>query len=452
MKIKFNHAGQSYTLTKHTHIAKELRQGKLTKPQAATHPWYLRFTNAQSRRITLRLQALTKAEVIAEAKDVLLKRITRPNEFQAWLQAKDASQSITIGQLATEWLAAGLPYTKTDPRSAAAATRLRATLARALPWWQAKPAATITQTTLEDYAAHRSPALRSVDVELAALSSLSQWAVFAARLEKNPFGTRRRYAKIQQHCHQSCPADDQTLHQILGWLFESQEQLDILAAGTLTMCALTGLRPGEPSLLQRHPPLAETPTDTRQLPPGIIFPDRTGQMRMKVERLKRGQNPFVLLHPAAQEFISAWRSWLSANDAGLGRPQILFPLGTSDQTTLNRALNRATAAVNHGQSGTHPHAMRAYYVKVRRSQGADDATIAGELGQTTNGALIRSTYGDPQDLHGGQMHDWLPEDTAPAWSLLRGKIVASIVATEPYLDGNNWPNPTHPQQDAVAFY
>jgi hypothetical protein len=27
--------------------------------------------------------------------------------------------------------------------------------------------------------------------------------------------------------------------------------------------------------------------------------------------------------------------------------------------------------------------------------------IAGELGQTTNGELIRSVYGDPQDLIGG---------------------------------------------------
>jgi hypothetical protein len=61
---------------------------------------------------------------------------------------------------------------------------------------------------------------------------------------------------------------------------------------------------------------------------------------------------------------------------------------------------------------------RAYYVKVRRSQSCDDSAIASDLGQTTNGELIRSTYGDPQDLVGGAFFDWLPADCAPAWNLL----------------------------------
>jgi hypothetical protein len=68
---------------------------------------------------------------------------------------------------------------------------------------------------------------------------------------------------------------------------------------------------------------------------------------------------------------------------------------------------------------------RAFFVKVRRSQGADDATIVGELGQTTNGDLIRSVYGDPKDLHGGALFDWLPEDKGPAWDLLAAQPVKS---------------------------
>jgi hypothetical protein len=80
------------------------------------------------------------------------------------------------------------------------------------------------------------------------------------------------------------------------------------------------------------------------------------------------------------------------------------------------AVSRASQALN--LPHFKPHAMRAFYVKVRRSQGEDDATIAGELGQITNGALIRSVYGDPSDLMGGNLFDWLPEDTTPAWALL----------------------------------
>jgi hypothetical protein len=95
----------------------------------------------------------------------------------------------------------------------------------------------------------------------------------------------------------------------------------------------------------------------------------------------------------------------------------LFPLGTEDQTTLNRALNGASASL--GLPHFKPHGFgRAFYIKVRRSQGVDDSAIAGELGQTTNGDLIRSVYGDPQDLHGGALFDWLPDDAAPSWDLL----------------------------------
>jgi len=145
-----------------------------------------------------------------------------------------------------------------------------------------------------------------------------------------------------------------------------------------------------------------------------MFPDRAGQLRMKVQRLKHGQNPFVSLHPAAESFLSAWRSWLAT---AMPNETRLFPLGTDDQTTLNRALNIASTGLD--LPHFKPHGFgRAFYVKVRRSQGTDDAAIAGELGQTTNGELIRSVYGDPQDLIGGQLFDWLPDDHAPAWSLL----------------------------------
>lgn len=71
-----------------------------------------------------------------------------------------------------------------------------------------------------------------------------------------------------------------------------------------------------------------------------------------------------------------------------------------------------------------PHGFgRAYYVRVRRSMGVDDATIACELGQRTDGALIRSVYGHPKDPVGGMLHDWLPanpDGTAitPAWHRL----------------------------------
>ncbi len=278
--------------------------------------------------------------------------------------------------------------------------------------------ATITASTVEDFAGHRAPALRAADLELGSVSSLCAWAVLAGRIEKNPLAIRPTFAKVKTHCHEACPDDDETLHRVLAYLFDPASATILkLAGGTLAFCALTGLRPGEPAFLLRLPPLVEPPPNTRQLEPGGLFRDRVGVLHMKVQRLKHGQNPFITLHPAAENFLSAWRAWLAVTLADEPR---LFPLGTDDQTTLNRALNAASAAL--GFPHFKPHGFgRAFYVKVRRSQGADDATIAGELGQTTNGELIRSVYGDPQDLIGGQMFDWLPEDHAPAWELLAAR-------------------------------
>ena len=422
MKITFTHAGTERTLAKHSVVQCDLRAGTITEKDAAAKPWYLRFAVSGKERI-FKLPAAER-EAIRAAKDILNGHQDRPDQFNAFVEAREAKRSIPIGALAAEWIKAGLPFRKTEPRTPEASNVLLETFNRALPWWQCKPVATITPNVIEDYAGHRSPALRSADLELAALSCLCKWAVFCGHIERNPFEKRPRFAKVKQHCHEACPNDDETLHKLLGYMFEPvtdahyQKSLSFttLAGGTLCFCALTGLRPGEPAALLRLPPLTETPANTRNLEPGTIFPDHVGILRMNVQRLKRGQNPFVTLHPAAEEFLSAWRAWLARN-----RPDEthLFPLGTDDQTTLNRALCRASDAMK--LPHFKPHAMRAYYVKVRRSQGEDDATIAGELGQSTNGELIRSVYGDPQDLHGGNLFDWLPEDAAPAWALLTTK-------------------------------
>ena len=433
MKLTFAHAGTERTLAKHNDVMRQLKAGVITNELAAQKPWLFRLV-VEGKQRTFTLSSKDK-EAVREAKDILNGQTQQPTGFAAFLAEKDAKRSITIGELATDWLAAGLPFRKTESRTPEAADRLRATINRALAWWATVPVATITANTLEDFAGHRKPALRSADLEMAAVSSLCQWAVFTARISANPLAKRPTFAKVGQHCHEACPDDDETLHKLLAYLFDPivdihhKETLTLsrLAAGTLAFCALTGLRPGEPAALLRVPPLAETPRHTRDLEPGTIFRDRAGALRMKVARLKRGQNPFVTLHPAAESFLSAWRSWLAAN---LPDAKYLFPLGTDDQTTLNRALNRASAALK--LPHFKPHAMRAFYVKVRRSQGEDDATISGELGQTTNGELIRSVYGDPQDLIGGQLFDWLPEDTAPAWDLLaiQKPVVIQLPAIE----------------------
>ena len=432
MKLEFNHKGQDYTLAKHPVIARRLKLGQITPDQAANYPWYLR-REIQGKERKFKLLAKDK-DAIKMAKDTIDGHLKRPAEFSQFLAHRDARQSITIGALAKDWIAAGLPFRKTEPRTPEAAAIVLENLNRALPWWSSKHVATIDATLIEDYAGHRAPALRGADLELAALSCLCKWAAFSGTVDKNPFEKRPRFGKTKQHCHEACPEDDETLHRIIAYMFDPIRDgnhpniltQSRLAGGTLAFCALTGLRPGEPALLRRLPPLGETPMNTRTLEPGTIFPDRAGQQRMKVERLKRGQNPFVTLHPAVISFLSAWRAWLAKT---MPDAENLFPLGTHNQTTLNAALTRASEALK--LPHFKPHAMRAYYVKVRRSQGEDDASIAGELGQTTQGDLIRSVYGDPQDLHGGQLFDWLPAKGEPAWALLNQQATPEKPAIPP---------------------
>lgn len=410
----FTFSGQRRQLSKHPTVRLALARGELTDAQAKLRPWYLR-TGGSAIRLSAR-----DAEAVRQAREILRAQRTRPTDWQAFVAAKDAARSVTIGKLAADWFADGLPHSKTQPRTRAQADRLRSTLARCLPWWTARRIAEITPQIHEDYVAHRQQhhargtGERIADLELAALSSLCQWGIGVGRIVSNPFAHRKRFAQVARHCHQHTPADDETLHRVLAWLYDQPEEQLVIAAGWLTLCALTGLRPGEPRALLRLPVLDAPSGSLAALQPGQIFRTPDGALRMRIVRLKNGQNPAVLIHPAAESFVAAWRAWHSRHCPD---EEKLFPL-LGDTTSLNRALARAGRALD--LPTYKPHGFgRAYYVRVRRSQGADDATIAGELGQTTNGALIRSTYGDPDDMLGGALYDWLPAPpTRPAWDLL----------------------------------
>ena len=437
MKLTFIHLGTRRTIVKHPSIVKALRAGTMTEAQAAAKHWYIRL-RVNGKISTFKLPSIDK-DAERAAKDLLTGRVKTPDQFQDFLHAREVTRGVTLGQLAADWIAAGLPHCQTEPRTASAVEELTPILERALDWWGAKPVAGVTPIVVEDFSGYRSPHLRAADKALSALSSLCKWAVLSGRLIVNPFAVRRRFAKVKRHCHEASPDDDETLHRVLAWMFEpalhakvqaaeskaADDRLLILAGGTLAWCALTGLRAGEPSALIRQPLIETTPSNTRRLTPGALFRDYSGTLRMKVEREKKGQNPFVMVHSAAESLLCAWRAWLARSGI---ESDHLFPLGTEDHTTLNRALNRASRALSLPHFTTHGFG-RAYYVKVRRSQGADDSAIAGELGQTTNGELIRSVYGDPDGMHGGSSFDWLPKDGAPAWALLASATVQPAVAS-----------------------
>jgi hypothetical protein len=194
---------------------------------------------------------------------------------------------------------------------------------------------------------------------------------------------------------------------------------------------MTGLRPGEHKFLQRVPAATAFPSDLRAAPPGLIYPMPDGTRRMKVFRTKRGQNPAVLVHAALKDFLDHYLPWLASYYSTLPTPNLalhkpLFP-DLEGEGKLNAYLRRACVAVKLPKMKPHGFG-RAYYVRVRRSQGIDDASISAELGQKSDGSLIRFVYGDPMYPVGGNLHNWVTENGVTAWQQLTITTPSNIVA------------------------
>lgn len=446
--LVLDHQGTQRTLTKHPAYVRAFKDGKMTLAQLLARPWNLRL-EAGGNVEKFKLSPVDK-DALRRAKDILNGQREDPDDFAEWQKQRRARRGLTLGELNIEWKELGYPDHNGRPRDDDAVINIEAFLTSALAWWSNTPVA-VADTRFADFIAwrrthsKRGTGERAADLELNALSCLCRWAVFAQRIEENPFrgpnqgGKRPTYRDKEEvsHCFEAMPASDEELHLGLAWFFANPADTRRVVAGAwLAWCSLTGLRPGEPAFLKRHKAMDLPPVAPKQLAPGTVFPTRDGKLKMKVQRLKRGQNPYILLHPAAVEFLADYQAWQNAH-----LPDALYlfpdpdnleqPLRDTGDKVLNGYLERACEETK--ITPCKPHGFgRGYYVRVRRSQGIEDPTIAGELGQTSNGAVIRESYGDPDDMVGGALLDWLPQDdkqqpAAPAWKSLNAPLPANVI-------------------------
>lgn len=414
-KHTFHHQGRQWTIYK--------RKRDAANPSAS---WYFKVDNKPRS-----LQTADKSSAVASAKLRLDQRIG--SKYDDFLEATIARHNLTIGTLAEAWIAEGFPYPTGKQRVGGARIAQGETLKRALRWWATQSPSTITAGTFHTFAqwrrgkSTRGDGNRSIDVELTTLSNLCTWAVAAGKLERNPFANRMRYhdRKDVQHCHQFAPISDEELHRLLGWLIGHQDKTFVIAGCQMMFQALTGLRPGEPPQLKRHP----AQVNGRPAPGALFQRQIEGQAvtYIAVHREKNGTNPAVKVHPALQAFLDVYLPWRDQHFPG--NPH-WFPHPTRQDAslattrgnkTLSLALQAATKTL--GLPERHAHGFRAYYVRVRRSQGIEDAIIAAELGQRGGAKLIEDTYGDPQDIFGDARCDWLPEDgsDSPVSNLVSGE-------------------------------
>jgi len=390
-----------------------LRIGRHPQDKDRTGAWYLRITRPDGRRSYVRVGAHDHPteKICQNALDLWHQAQQGADKYEAFRRETGARRTTTITEIIQTYLDAGCPTRSMRSRPPAAREREALDLLRLGDQLGHHTPHALTLRILDDYATRRG-APRAVDLELAALKNALAYAVRRGDLRDFTGlpDVRYRAGEDVQHCHHHQPSSDEELHALARWLIEHDRPI---SAGRMLLEALTGLRRVEPLMLR---------WDAVQLSPGRWQPgaqikDSAGRQLLIVQRAKSGRNPGIVIHPALADFLSAWRQWTA--DHHPAHPYY-FPGQRNDTPhrldQLGRDMQDAAQAL--GLPKRTSHGLRAFYVSARRSQGADDLTIAAELGQRSGAALVASTYGDPQNIQGDHRLDWLPKDaTKPAWKL-----------------------------------
>ncbi len=252
--------------------------------------------------------------------------------------------------------------------------------------------------------------LRAIDRELNTLNNAFRYATRRELVGKNPLVDRPRYqpSKLVAHCRQFMPGNADELHEIARQLyrFRSSEVLGF----QLLFTAFTGQRTCE---------ILKMKVGAGPEEPGHVTED--GKC-LRVWRAK-GQdivNPFCAVHEGLDGLLRAHKQWLERR-----YPSSLwfFPGRGGDAPVQKAALAHALKRMRAKgalERKIIPHGARAYFVTVRRSQGASDNQIALEIGHTSGGSTLSAVYGGvPPDWlkgHGPKM-SWLPSGK-PAWTSL----------------------------------
>ncbi|MEY4199472.1 MAG: hypothetical protein RLZZ265_1212 [Verrucomicrobiota bacterium] len=251
---------------------------------------------------------------------------------------------------------------------------------------------------------------RTTDLELNTLNNALRWAVRKELISHNPIATRSRYhsARDARHCRECAPVDASELHTAAQLLF-SNPRSEVLG-WQLLFEANIGLRSGEALSLCM---------DARADEPGGLTKD--GQS-LCVRRSKdpRRNNPYVFVHSEFKQLLAAHRRW---HEQRYPESPFCFPGRDRDraQPVAVGALTQALARLRkRGQLKRKliSHGMRAFYVLVRRSNGASDSQIAWEINHVGGVHTLESVYGGvpPHWIQGkGPKLSWLPSG-APAWS------------------------------------
>jgi len=234
-----------------------------------------------------------------------------------------------------------------------------------------------------------------------------------AFIDENPMAEYKiRFYQSSQatHSRERMPRSAEELHDVAGALLREPQSSAL--GWQMLFAALTGCRVIELLGLR----MDASPRETGHVDGRWLW----------IRRAKGGCNPFVEIHEALRECITAHHAWHATTHAGnpWWIPGRSGPCKASPQG-LTHALLRLTGPTQtvqaspeqEGKKSLTAHGLRAYFVTTRRSQGISDAQIAAEIGDRTGAAIIASTYGAvPPNWQGLPGLGWRPVKGPPAWS------------------------------------
>lgn len=355
------------------------------------------------------------ARTIQEARLELAKRTADAGLARLGLAVDPWSRSpiSTVSEVLGLYVAAGAPRRSGRPREGRQLFLERNRVSRLNEFFGRRLAIEIDAGDLDRFHAWRirsiarGPGDRTVDLELATLSSAFRLAVRRG-LPRNPLADRRRFTDPEKvrHAREFQPASADELDAIARELLEGRSSAAF--AWAVLFQAMTGRRIRE---------LLELRADARA-PGEPGFVDRLC-LWFRERRSHKGAAGFVRLHPGLRRLLRAWRTWHqeTAPESAWFFPSPVDPSRSISPGSLGRALDRVCRRLSIPRRRSH--GLRSYFVNVLRSRRVPDSEIALLIGQKSGGRLIVEVYGE---LRPGRL-DWLPRRRPPAWERRPGTIV-----------------------------
>lgn len=385
-------------------------------PGGAAGPFWERVSLDRGTAHVCNRMVQLKAETLHEAKMERLfnrqqyERVRRgePGIESPYHQPLHTPTRIDLGTVFYSFADAGFPCRHRTKSSADTTFTYREAMRRLLSWSKWGPIAALNNAKLYAYADWRRESNKeqngtAIALEVGLLRRALRWAVGRGLITYNPLANAEPVhlrTGGTSNCRDHMPESAAELHELADDMFK--REATHVCGWQLLFEAFTGLRTSE-ALACRW--------DAKPGEAGFIDGDL-----LHVVRSKNGINPWVKIHPALRDLLGKLKLW---HDREYPHNPCFFPSTFLLDKPATRSQLATALRRRFPDKRRTSHALRAYYVTVRRSEGLSDEQIAAEIGDVSGASIIAKVYGalppNWKDTKLGKL-TWLPEGREPAWA------------------------------------